>query len=109
MLAPNRNRPRPHLPKCVNASCAFSISCKFSGAFIAPWMVSGTRAAYCSRRRPNRHDVTKNLQPTNLQSARNALRLGFVPQTDCAPLVMAEDLDLFRKYGLCVTLSRELG
>ena len=72
-------------------------------------MVSGTRAAYCSRRRPNRHDVTKNPQPTNLQSARNALRLGFVPQTDCAPLVMAEDLDLFRKYGLCVTLSRELG
>jgi ABC-type nitrate/sulfonate/bicarbonate transport system substrate-binding protein len=37
------------------------------------------------------------------------LRLGFVPLTDCAPLVMAQELGLFRKYGLRVTLSRELG
>jgi len=37
------------------------------------------------------------------------LRLGFVPLTDCAPLVMAEELGLFRKHGLRVVLSRELG
>ena len=37
------------------------------------------------------------------------LRLGFVPLTDCAPLVMAAELGLFRKYGLEVVLSRELG
>ena len=37
------------------------------------------------------------------------LRLGFVPLTDCAPLVMAQELGLFKKYGLRVTLSRELG
>ena len=72
-------------------------------------MASGTRAAYWFRRRLNRHDVTKNLQPTKLQSARNALRLGFVPLIDCAPLVMAQELGVFRKYGLCVMLSRELG
>jgi ABC-type nitrate/sulfonate/bicarbonate transport system substrate-binding protein len=29
--------------------------------------------------------------------------------TDCAPLVMAHELGLFRKYGLGVVLSRELG
>ncbi len=38
-----------------------------------------------------------------------ALRLGFVPLTDCAPLVMAQELGLFKKFGLRVELSRELG
>lgn len=38
-----------------------------------------------------------------------SLRLGFVPLTDCAPLVIAHELGLFRKYGLQVTLHRELG
>lgn len=37
------------------------------------------------------------------------LRLGFVPLTDCAPLVVAQEFGLFRKYGLNVALSRELG
>jgi len=37
------------------------------------------------------------------------LRLGFVPLTDCAPLVIAHELGLFQKYGLQVTLHRELG
>ncbi len=37
------------------------------------------------------------------------LRLGFVPLTDCAPLVMAQELGLFRKFGLRVRLERELG
>jgi two-component system, oxyanion-binding sensor len=37
------------------------------------------------------------------------LRVGFVPLTDCAPLVMAHELGLFKKFGLNVTLSRELG
>lgn len=37
------------------------------------------------------------------------LRLGFVPLADCAPLVMAHELGLFSKYGLRVTLHRELG
>ena len=40
---------------------------------------------------------------------REHLRLGFVPLTDCAPLVMAAELGLFKKYGLKVELSRELG
>lgn len=40
---------------------------------------------------------------------RRTLRLGFVPLTDCAPVVMAQELGLFRKFGLDVVLSRELG
>lgn len=41
--------------------------------------------------------------------APRRLRLGFVPLTDCAPLVMAQELGLFKKFGLSVQLSRELG
>ena len=37
------------------------------------------------------------------------LRLGYVPLIDCAPLVMAQELGLFAKYDLHVTLTREPG
>ena len=37
------------------------------------------------------------------------LRLGFVPLTDCAPLMMAQELGLFARHGLTVKLSREIG
>jgi len=36
-----------------------------------------------------------------------ALRLGFVPLTDCAPLVVAHEMGFFTMEGLEVTLSRE--
>ena len=37
------------------------------------------------------------------------LRIGFVPLTDAAPLIMALETGIFEKYGLKVRLSRELG
>jgi ABC-type nitrate/sulfonate/bicarbonate transport system substrate-binding protein len=37
------------------------------------------------------------------------LRVGFVPLCDCAPLVIARETGLFKKYGLRVELSREIG
>ncbi len=38
-----------------------------------------------------------------------ALRIGYVPMTDCAPLVAAHEFGLFEKHGLRVVLSREPG
>jgi len=38
---------------------------------------------------------------------KRALTLGFVPLTDCAPLVIAKEKGFFRREGLEVTLSRE--
>ncbi|MBI5449803.1 MAG: ABC transporter substrate-binding protein [Gammaproteobacteria bacterium] len=35
------------------------------------------------------------------------LKIGFIPLTDCASVVMAYELGLFKKYGLEVTLSKE--
>ena len=54
--------------------------------------------------------MNKETQTANrVQPTSQAIRLGFVPLTDCAPLVMAHELGLFRKFGLRVELSRELG
>jgi len=47
--------------------------------------------------------------PALLPSAKPALRLGYVPLADCAPIVMAQELGLFAKHGLRVSLSREIG
>lgn len=35
------------------------------------------------------------------------IKLGFIPLTDCAPLVAAKELGLFKKYGVDVELSKE--
>ncbi len=35
------------------------------------------------------------------------IKLGFIPLTDCAPLVAAKELGLFAKYGLDVELEKE--
>lgn len=40
---------------------------------------------------------------------RPGIRLGFVPLTDAAPLIVAREFGLFAQRGLRVTLSRELG
>ncbi len=40
---------------------------------------------------------------------RGALRLGFVPLVDCAPIIVAQELEFFLKYNVEVALHRELG
>lgn len=37
----------------------------------------------------------------------DVIRLGFIPLTDCAPIVMAKELGLFAKYGLNVEVTKE--
>jgi nitrate/nitrite transport system substrate-binding protein len=39
--------------------------------------------------------------------ADEPIKLGFIPLTDCAPLVVAKELGLFTKYGVNVQLSKE--
>jgi len=38
---------------------------------------------------------------------KEPIRLGFIPLTDCAPIVMAKELGLFEKYGVNVIVSKE--
>ncbi|MEZ0541610.1 CmpA/NrtA family ABC transporter substrate-binding protein [Fibrella arboris] len=42
-----------------------------------------------------------------LRPASETIKLGFIPLTDCAPLVVAKELGLFQKYGVNVELSKE--
>jgi len=44
----------------------------------------------------NRPEVTIKLQVQNAKPPSQPLQLGFVPLTDCTPLVMAHELGLFR-------------
>lgn len=37
------------------------------------------------------------------------VRIGFIPLVDCAPLLVARELELFRKHGVKVELSCEVG
>jgi ABC-type nitrate/sulfonate/bicarbonate transport system substrate-binding protein len=53
--------------------------------------------------------MNKRIQSTTQVAPHQALRLGFVPLTDCAPLVMAHERGFFGKHGLRVRLCRELG
>src|ERR1044071_2463909 len=58
---------------------------------------------------PSGKIYTVNYDTTVQKKSGGKLRLGFVPLADCAPLVIAHELGLFQKYGLEVSLSRELG
>src|SRR5215204_2434051 len=49
------------------------------------------------------------LRPFSIRSAHAPLKLGFVALNDCAPLIMARELGLYRKYDLEVEISREVG
>ena len=40
-------------------------------------------------------------------SQKEVIRLGIIPLTDCAPIVMAKELGLFEKYGVNVEVSKE--
>lgn len=44
-----------------------------------------------------------------IRSLYKPLKIGYVPLTDCAPIIMARELGLFKKYGIPVELSREIG
>lgn len=41
------------------------------------------------------------------ENPTNRLRIGFIPNLDCAPIVVAHESGLFEKYELQVTLQRE--
>lgn len=42
-------------------------------------------------------------------SSTAKVRLGFVPLSDCAPIAVAHEMGIFKRHGLDVELSRELG
>jgi nitrate/nitrite transport system substrate-binding protein len=45
--------------------------------------------------------------PVRVSADKEVIRLGFIPLTDCAPIVMAKELGLFEKYGVKVEVSKE--
>lgn len=55
---------------------------------------------------------TSEIEPKrsiSILTHRKTLNIGFVPMTDCAPLIAAKELGFFERVGLNVNLSREAG
>jgi ABC-type nitrate/sulfonate/bicarbonate transport system substrate-binding protein len=46
---------------------------------------------------------------TTLSGVVQPVRIGFIPLADCAPLLVARERELFRKHGVRVELSCEVG
>jgi nitrate/nitrite transport system substrate-binding protein len=44
---------------------------------------------------------------TGLKPAAEPIKLGFIPLTDCAPLVVAKEMGFFQKHGVEVVLTKE--
>jgi nitrate/nitrite transport system substrate-binding protein len=44
---------------------------------------------------------------TSISAQNDPVRLGFIPLTDCSPIVMAKELGLFKKYGVEVVVTKE--
>ena len=51
----------------------------------------------------------RDRMPKNITAHPRPLRLGFVALSDSAPIIMAQELGLYAKYGLAVELHREVG
>ncbi len=58
------------------------------------------KAAMGESRKPSPAIAAPGLEKANLN-------IGFIPLTDCAPLVVAQEMGLFKKHGLEVNLCRE--
>ena len=47
------------------------------------------------------------MTPLGVMRKRQVLRVGFLPENDCAPMVVAHEFGLFKKYGLEVAIHSE--
>ncbi len=61
----------------------------------APWLLSSPVSILLNPYRPAR------------QSSDEVIRIGFIPLTDCASVVMAHELGLYSQYGLNVEVTKE--
>ena len=48
-----------------------------------------------------------SLSSIQVSAQGEPIKLGFIPLTDCSPVVMAKELGLFKKYGVDVIVTKE--
>jgi nitrate/nitrite transport system substrate-binding protein len=51
--------------------------------------------------------VLSTLSASKVTAQSDPIKLGFIPLTDCSPIVMAKELGLFKKYGVDVVVTKE--
>jgi nitrate/nitrite transport system substrate-binding protein len=63
----------------------------------APWLLAG-----CGK-----ESASTGQAPAAAASGSGKIRLGFIPLTDCASVVMAHELGLYQKHGVDVEVTKE--
>jgi nitrate/nitrite transport system substrate-binding protein len=71
-------------------------------AGVAPWILSACGGAPSASA-----PAATSAAGTIGQSTGDTIRVGFIPLTDCASVVMAGTLGLYKKYGLNVEVTKE--
>src|SRR5580765_6108330 len=56
---------------------------------------------------PCQKPMTRKPVVLKILKTSKPLLLGFMPETDCAPIVVAREFGLYQKYGLAVELQRQ--
>src|SRR5688572_19881590 len=56
---------------------------------------------------PNSSSRSRKKQVFRILKKRKPLIVGFLPENDCAPIVVAQEMGFFNKHGLAVELQRE--
>ena len=70
----------------------------------------GSLLAGCGGGASNTSNSATNTATTNTTSSGSSsapIRIGFIPLTDCASVVMAHELDLYKKYGVNVEVVKQ--
>src|SRR5205814_2421738 len=50
--------------------------------------------------------MTRSVRAADIKPEKADLTLGFIPLTDCAPLVIASEKGIYKKYGLNVRIKK---
>ncbi len=77
---------------------------KASVAGAAALVLPGALLAACSGGGNNKPAASSGNMP---KVSGNKIKIGFIPLTDCASVVMAKELGLFEKYGVDVDVTKE--
>ena len=72
-----------------------------TSAAATPWLLNACNSATPA--------TTTTAAPSSASSAVNGapIKIGFIPLTDCASVVMADKLGLYKQYGVNVEVSKE--
>src|SRR5262245_60801969 len=75
--------------------------------FLRGALLAGAAPLLISACSPAPATTSANTTPSSSSSSGDVIKIGFIPLTDCASVVMADKLGLYEKHGVKVEVSKE--